>query len=170
MAQTLEDRIRERAYHIWLAHGCAHGQDDQYWLQAEREILAETAATAAVGKPVSPAPEIVAEKPEPAPAVAAAAAPQAAAEAPQAAAEALEAAAETPKAPAKAPAKKKASRLAAKAKAKAAERADSGKKAGKAATTAKTAAPAPAGNVTPITAARTLATDTAEKPRLRAVR
>ncbi|EJW10497.1 hypothetical protein A33M_4334 [Rhodovulum sp. PH10] len=157
MAQTLEDRIRERAYHIWLAHGCAHGQDDQYWLQAEREILAETAATAAVGKPVSPAPEMVAEKPAPAPAVAAAA-------------EAPEAAAETPKAPAKAPAKKKASRLAAKAKAKAAERADSGKKAGKAATTAKTAAPAPAGNVTPITAARTLAADTAEKPRLRAVR
>jgi hypothetical protein len=33
MDQSLENRIRERAYAIWTAHGCVHGQ-------AEREILA----------------------------------------------------------------------------------------------------------------------------------
>jgi Protein of unknown function (DUF2934) len=40
MDQSLENRIRERAYEIWTAHGCAHGQADQHWLAAEREILA----------------------------------------------------------------------------------------------------------------------------------
>jgi hypothetical protein len=40
MDQSLEDRIRERAYEIWTAHGRVHGQADQHWLAAEREILA----------------------------------------------------------------------------------------------------------------------------------
>jgi hypothetical protein len=40
MDQTLENRIRERAYEIWTAHGCVDGQADQHWLAAEREILA----------------------------------------------------------------------------------------------------------------------------------
>jgi hypothetical protein len=40
MDQSLENRIRERAYEIWTAHGCVHGQADQHWLAAEREILA----------------------------------------------------------------------------------------------------------------------------------
>jgi Protein of unknown function (DUF2934) len=40
MDQTLENRIRERAYEIWTAHGYADGQADQHWLAAEREILA----------------------------------------------------------------------------------------------------------------------------------
>jgi hypothetical protein len=40
MDQSLENRIRERAYEIWAAHGCLHGQADQHWLAAEREILA----------------------------------------------------------------------------------------------------------------------------------
>jgi hypothetical protein len=40
MDQTLESRIRERAYEIWAAHGCVDGQADQHWLAAEREILA----------------------------------------------------------------------------------------------------------------------------------
>jgi hypothetical protein len=35
----LENRIRERAYEIWAAHGYVHGQADQHWLVAEREIL-----------------------------------------------------------------------------------------------------------------------------------
>jgi hypothetical protein len=39
MNQSLEDRIRERAYEIWTAHGCVDGQADQHWLAAEREIL-----------------------------------------------------------------------------------------------------------------------------------
>ena len=40
MDQSLENRIRERAYEIWTTHGCVHGQADQHWLAAEREILA----------------------------------------------------------------------------------------------------------------------------------
>jgi len=42
MDQNLENRIRERAYEIWTAHGCADGQADQHWLAAEREILGAT--------------------------------------------------------------------------------------------------------------------------------
>jgi hypothetical protein len=38
MDQNLENRIRERAYEIWTAHGYADGQADQHWLAAEREI------------------------------------------------------------------------------------------------------------------------------------
>jgi len=40
MQQTLEHRIRERAYQIWHANGQADGQADEHWLAAEREILA----------------------------------------------------------------------------------------------------------------------------------
>src|SRR5438309_351641 len=39
MDQSLEDRIRERAYKMWTAQGCVHGQAEQHWLAAEREIL-----------------------------------------------------------------------------------------------------------------------------------
>ena len=50
MDQNLENRIRERAYEIWAAHGCMHGQAEQHWLAAEREILAASTAALA-GKP-----------------------------------------------------------------------------------------------------------------------
>ena len=43
MDQSLERRIRERAYEIWTANGRVHGQADQHWLAAEREILATSA-------------------------------------------------------------------------------------------------------------------------------
>ena len=36
MDRSLENRIRERAYEIWVAHDCVHGQADQHWLTAER--------------------------------------------------------------------------------------------------------------------------------------
>jgi hypothetical protein len=50
MDQNLETLIRERAYEIWTSRGCVHGQADQHWIAAEREIL--TASTAALaGKP-----------------------------------------------------------------------------------------------------------------------
>jgi hypothetical protein len=52
MDQSLETRIRERAYNIWTAHGCVDGQADQHWLAAEREILAASAAALA-RKPAS---------------------------------------------------------------------------------------------------------------------
>ncbi|MDB5655987.1 MAG: hypothetical protein JWQ94_3600 [Tardiphaga sp.] len=35
----LEQAIRERAYHLWLADGCRDGAADAYWLTAQRELL-----------------------------------------------------------------------------------------------------------------------------------
>ena len=46
MDQGLQERIRDRAYELWTSSGCVHGQADQHWLTAEREILA--ASTLAV--------------------------------------------------------------------------------------------------------------------------
>jgi hypothetical protein len=39
MEQSLDVRIRERAYEIWNAQGCPEGRADEHWLTAEREIL-----------------------------------------------------------------------------------------------------------------------------------
>jgi Protein of unknown function (DUF2934) len=44
MELPLHHRIRERAYQKWNAAGRRHGQADQHWLAAEREVLAEMAA------------------------------------------------------------------------------------------------------------------------------
>ena len=40
MAQHLVERIRERAYQIWVASGSPEGEAQQHWLTAEKEILA----------------------------------------------------------------------------------------------------------------------------------
>ncbi len=37
--QNLEEAIRERAYHLWIADGQPEGQADIYWLNAQRDIL-----------------------------------------------------------------------------------------------------------------------------------
>ena len=42
MEQALELRIRQRAYEIWHANGCADGKSDEHWLAAEREVLASS--------------------------------------------------------------------------------------------------------------------------------
>ena len=39
MDRDASDRIRERAYEIWMATGCGHGQAEQHWFAAEQEIL-----------------------------------------------------------------------------------------------------------------------------------
>ena len=49
MDQSLENRIRERAYEIWTAHGCIDGQANQHWLAAEREILARATTALVLG-------------------------------------------------------------------------------------------------------------------------
>lgn len=41
-ASAIDERIRQRAYEIHLARGGTPGQDFDDWLQAEREIKAET--------------------------------------------------------------------------------------------------------------------------------
>jgi Protein of unknown function (DUF2934) len=40
--QDLEQAIRERAYHLWVADGCRHGNADAYWIAAQREVLASS--------------------------------------------------------------------------------------------------------------------------------
>jgi hypothetical protein len=52
MEQSLEVRIRERAYEIWAAHGCPDGRADEYWLTAEREILTAPAGESARSKAI----------------------------------------------------------------------------------------------------------------------
>jgi len=39
MDANLNNRIRERAYEIWFAAGCRHGEAEQHWLTAELEII-----------------------------------------------------------------------------------------------------------------------------------
>jgi hypothetical protein len=46
MEQNLSDRIRERAYQIWVASGSPEGEAEQHWLTAEKEILAILAPAA----------------------------------------------------------------------------------------------------------------------------
>ncbi|PGH53974.1 hypothetical protein CRT60_29520 [Azospirillum palustre] len=41
MSVDVEQRIRDRAYAIWLEEGCPHGRDADHWAQAERAVLAE---------------------------------------------------------------------------------------------------------------------------------
>ncbi len=50
MPQELEHKIRERAYHLWVADGCREGESDRYWLAAERDVLAAFATTAPAPK------------------------------------------------------------------------------------------------------------------------
>ena len=40
MDRDVSDRIRERAYEIWMASGCRHGEAEHHWFTAEQEILA----------------------------------------------------------------------------------------------------------------------------------
>jgi hypothetical protein len=37
--QDLSDRIRERAYEMWIASGYRDGEAEQHWLAAEHQIL-----------------------------------------------------------------------------------------------------------------------------------
>jgi Protein of unknown function (DUF2934) len=47
---NLEEAIRERAYHLWIADGQPEGQADIYWLNAQREILTTSVAPTDTGK------------------------------------------------------------------------------------------------------------------------
>jgi Protein of unknown function (DUF2934) len=38
--QDLEQRVRERAYHMWTEAGCPDGRADAFWLEAQRDVLA----------------------------------------------------------------------------------------------------------------------------------
>ena len=49
MRSDREERIKERAYAIWLAEGRVHGRHQDHWHRAEREIAAEETAGQAAG-------------------------------------------------------------------------------------------------------------------------
>jgi len=51
MEPDLSDRIRERAYEIWIVSGYPDGEAEQHWLAAEREVLSGRLCTAAPSGP-----------------------------------------------------------------------------------------------------------------------
>ena len=55
MQQTLEHRIRERAYQIWHANGQSDGQANEHWLTAEREVLSSLSIDAVTIEASAPA-------------------------------------------------------------------------------------------------------------------
>jgi hypothetical protein len=56
---NLEDAIRERAYHLWVADGRPEGNADNYWLNAQRDMLAQSAGLAVAAETA-----VVTAKPE----------------------------------------------------------------------------------------------------------
>lgn len=46
-AESLDERIRRRAYEIWQREGQPEGQDVDFWREAEDEIVAEDEGDAA---------------------------------------------------------------------------------------------------------------------------
>ena len=62
------EKIRQRAYEIWNRDGRQHGQADDHWLQAERELggaetgVAAEQEQAAQAPQATPAPEAKARK------------------------------------------------------------------------------------------------------------
>ena len=60
--QTIDEAIRERAYHLWLAEGQRDGQADAYWLAAQRYVLTASIADPSIthtAMPQQPAAAIV---------------------------------------------------------------------------------------------------------------
>lgn len=70
MSLDVEQRIRDRAYAIWLEQGCPDGCDGDHWLQAERDIAAQT-GTVVDPEPTAKAPRKTVRKAKAAPPVAA---------------------------------------------------------------------------------------------------
>jgi len=62
---NLEEAIRERAYHLWVADGQPEGQADVYWLNAQREILTMSLGGAADSESVATRPAKVSVRPNP---------------------------------------------------------------------------------------------------------
>ena len=57
---NLEEAIRERAYHLWIADGQPEGKADIYWLNAQHEIFTTSVESLAS---TAAAPYTVATKP-----------------------------------------------------------------------------------------------------------
>jgi hypothetical protein len=41
MVKITREQIAQRSHEIWVKNGCKHGQDEQNWLEAERQLKAE---------------------------------------------------------------------------------------------------------------------------------
>ena len=41
----MDEQIKRRAYQMWEADGCPHGQDQTYWFKAVAELTAAATAT-----------------------------------------------------------------------------------------------------------------------------
>jgi hypothetical protein len=52
--QDVEQVIRERAYHLWIAEGRQGGNEIAHWLAAQREILAASIKTLGTGATAAP--------------------------------------------------------------------------------------------------------------------
>lgn len=49
-----EQRIRERAYHLWQEDGCPHGRDVEYWERAsELDAMAQSAGSGLLPNPMT---------------------------------------------------------------------------------------------------------------------
>ena len=70
--QPTHEEISQRAQALWAQRGQPSGQDDEIWLEAERQLLAEAAAPAApapareVQEPVTAAESPILTAPKPA--------------------------------------------------------------------------------------------------------
>lgn len=53
----MQARIAERAYAIWQAEGCRHGEDAAHWNRAEAEVAAEVTPIKAKRAPAKKATE-----------------------------------------------------------------------------------------------------------------
>ena len=51
MEPDLSDRIRERAYEIWIESGYRDGEAEQHWLAAEQEVLSAQLSAAVLSAP-----------------------------------------------------------------------------------------------------------------------
>jgi hypothetical protein len=49
-----DERIRDRAYEIWDREGRQEGRDQEYWLQAERELSASSGGETAQSDETAP--------------------------------------------------------------------------------------------------------------------
>jgi hypothetical protein len=60
--QSTEEKIRFRAYELFLKRGCEHGRHMEDWLQAEAELLRSKLGPAPVPTPIRSTPVATAPK------------------------------------------------------------------------------------------------------------
>ena len=64
MNHPSHEAVSQRAYQLWQNSDSPSGRDNEFWLEAERQLKAETSDDATEQRPLSPIPEAVAAKAE----------------------------------------------------------------------------------------------------------